>query len=78
MPSAPPHGREGVWEISTVLPLQTVILRWWREEGGSAVTFGSDAHVPAELARNFVEAAAIAEAVGFRRTQDPFEPWTPR
>jgi histidinol-phosphatase (PHP family) len=65
-------------EISTVLPLDVVILRWWREEGGSAVTFGSDAHEPAELMRNFVEAAAMAQAVGFRPTEDPFEPWRRR
>jgi histidinol-phosphatase (PHP family) len=71
-------GQGRVLEISTVLPLQIVILRWWREEGGSAVTFGSDAHEPAELARNFAEASAMAEAVGFRPTQDPFEPWRRR
>jgi histidinol-phosphatase (PHP family) len=71
--------RQGrVLEISTVLPLHVVILRWWREEGGSAVTFGSDAHEPAELARNFVQAAAMAQAVGFHPTQDPFEPWRRR
>jgi histidinol-phosphatase (PHP family) len=71
--------RQGrILEISTVLPLHMVILRWWREEGGSAVTFGSDAHEPAELARNFVDAAAMAQAVGFHPTQDPFEPWQRR
>jgi histidinol-phosphatase (PHP family) len=71
--------RQGrVLEISTVRPLDIVILRWWREEGGSAVTFGSDAHEPAELARNFVEASAMAEFVGFRPMQDPFEPWRRR
>lgn len=62
-------------EISTVLPLDAAVLRWWHEEGGTAVTFGSDAHEPADLARNFTEAAAMAEARGFRPTADPSTPW---
>ncbi len=38
-------------EISTVVPLHDTILRWWHEEGGDAVTFGSDAHDPSAVAR---------------------------
>jgi histidinol-phosphatase (PHP family) len=63
-------------EINTRLPsLQDTLLGWWRDEGGDAVTFGSDAHQPAELADNFREAADLASAHGFRPTADPYEPW---
>lgn len=61
-------------EINTSLPLDPRILRWWWEEGGPAVTFGSDAHTPADLARGFPAAAALAEAIGFR-PGDPWQPW---
>ena len=66
---------ERVLEINTVLPLDATIVGWWREEGGRAVTFGSDAHVPSELARNLREAAAMAETVGFTMSKDPLAPW---
>jgi histidinol-phosphatase (PHP family) len=62
-------------EINTVVPLQARILRWWHEEGGEAVTFGSDAHEPARMASGFVAAAAMAEADGFRPTRDPLAFW---
>jgi histidinol-phosphatase (PHP family) len=39
----------------------------WREEGGEAVTFGSDAHDPTLLARAFVEAGAMVEATASDR-----------
>jgi histidinol-phosphatase (PHP family) len=52
------------------------IPQWWTEEGGRAISFGSDAHVPHELARNFPEAAALAEHFGFRPRSDPAEFWT--
>ena len=64
-----------VLEINTALAPRARILRWWREEGGSAVTFGSDAHEPAELARGFAAAAGLAEAAGFRPAADPLQPW---
>ena len=66
---------ERVLEINTVLPLDATIVRWWREEGGRAVTFGSDAHEPSELARNLREAAGMAEALGFTMSKDPLAPW---
>jgi len=53
-------------EINTVVPLAPEILRWWRESGGGAVTFGSDAHEPAKLADGLADAAAMAESCGFR------------
>jgi histidinol-phosphatase (PHP family) len=53
-------------EINTVVPLAPEIVRWWHDVGGDAVTFGSDAHAPDYVARRFTEAAATAEACGFR------------
>jgi histidinol-phosphatase (PHP family) len=63
-------------EINTRLPLHPQIVRWWHEEGGAAVTFGSDAHRPALLARGFAQAAALAEASGFRPGRHPYDFWT--
>lgn len=63
-------------EISTAVPLHDTVLRWWHEEGGDAVTSGSDAHEPSEVARHFLEAAAMAEAHGFRPGRDPLDFWT--
>jgi histidinol-phosphatase (PHP family) len=62
-------------EFNTKLPMDPVILRWWREEGGSAVTFASDAHEPLTLARGFADAAAVVEATGFRPGRHPYDPW---
>lgn len=62
-------------EINTVVPLHSVILGWWYDEGGEAVTFGSDAHEPAEVARGFAMAAALAEAHGFRPSDNLLGPW---
>jgi histidinol-phosphatase (PHP family) len=67
--------RDLALEINTVLPLDATVLRWWREEGGTTVTFGSDAHEPDELARNFARAAAMAQAHGFRAPADPLGLW---
>jgi histidinol-phosphatase (PHP family) len=55
-----------VLEINTRIPLDRQIVQWWRQEGGTAVSFGSDAHDPLGLARGFTDAAAMAEAAGFR------------
>jgi histidinol-phosphatase (PHP family) len=33
-------------EINTSGPLHPEIVRWWREAGGTSVTFGSNAHDP--------------------------------
>ena len=34
-------------ELNTSSPLASAtLMRWWYEEGGGAVSFGSDAHVP--------------------------------
>ncbi|WIM93215.1 PHP domain-containing protein [Actinoplanes oblitus] len=62
-------------EINTRIPLDATILRWWHEEGGEAVTFGSDAHQPDLIAHGFPEAAAMAEAHGFRPGSRPYDFW---
>jgi hypothetical protein len=51
------------------------ILTWWRQEGGQAITFASDAHDPAALAAGFADAAHLAEAAGFAAGHDPCGPW---
>ncbi|GAB7051194.1 PHP domain-containing protein [Catenuloplanes indicus] len=63
-------------EINTRRPLDEVVLRWWHQEGGDAVTFGSDAHEPDALARGFADAAAMAQAHGFRPGPRPYDWWS--
>jgi histidinol-phosphatase (PHP family) len=62
-------------EINTVIPLHPVLLRWWHDEGGDAVTFGSDAHEPSAVARGFRDAVQLAEAHGFQPCRDPYDFW---
>jgi histidinol-phosphatase (PHP family) len=62
-------------EINTRIPLDATILRWWHEEGGDAVTFGSDAHEPALVAHGFREAADMAAACGFRPGKSRYALW---
>ncbi len=62
-------------EISTRVPLHATIVMWWHEEGGQAVTFGSDAHDPSAIAWDFKDASQMAEAHGFRPGRDPLELW---
>ena len=65
-----------VLELNTASPLVSVsLLRWWREEGGTALSFGSDAHLPGYVGERFGEAAGLAEAAGFRPGRDPFDFW---
>lgn len=52
------------------------IPQWWAEEGGRAVTVGSDAHDAATLAANFPEAMAMVESFGFRPGRRPEDFWT--
>lgn len=49
--------------------------QWWAEEGGTTVTFGSDAHTPDALAAHFPEATAMLEHLGFRPRRDPEDLW---
>jgi histidinol-phosphatase (PHP family) len=67
-----------VLEINTRLPFHPQIVRWWYEEGGAAVSFGSDAHRPDEIARRFASCAAMAEAAGFVPGDDPAGFWCRR
>ncbi len=65
-----------VLEINTKSPLASVqLLRWWRESGGRAVSFGSDAHQPWRVGDKFKQAVDIAEAAGFSPSRDPFDFW---
>ena len=52
-----------------------MVIRWWWEEGGERVSFGSDAHEPSAIAKGFGEAAAAVEAAGFRPAADPVDFW---
>ena len=51
------------------------IPQWWQEEGGQAVSFGSDAHVPELLAHGFPEAMHMVDHVGFRPGASPEDFW---
>lgn len=62
-------------EINTVVPLPAAIVRWWYEAGGDALTFGSDAHEPSTVARDFAHATAMAEAAGFHPGRRPHDLW---
>jgi histidinol-phosphatase (PHP family) len=53
-----------------------MVLRWWREEGGGAVCFGSDAHTPEHVAAGFGLAQDAAAAAGFKGGSDPLAFWT--
>jgi histidinol-phosphatase (PHP family) len=56
--------------------LRPWIPRWWSEEGGLALTFGSDAHTHDLLANNFPEAMAMVEYFGFSPGRRPEDFWT--
>jgi histidinol-phosphatase (PHP family) len=65
-----------VLEVNTKGPLISVdLLRWWRECGGRAVSFGSDAHQPWRVGDKFKLAVDVVEAAGFRAGRDRFDFW---
>ena len=65
-----------VLEVNTKSPLVSAgLLRWWREVGGRAVSFGSDAHQPWRVGDKFKLAADVVEAAGFRAGRDRFDFW---
>lgn len=68
-------GRGLVLEYNTSHP-SPWIVPWWREEGGRAVSFGSDAHEPTRLAQGFDEARTVVEASGFGPGRRPHDFWT--
>lgn len=63
-------------EVNTRGKLRPELLRWWREEGGEAISFGSDAHTATGVAQGFADAAAMAEAAGFRPGRRSEDFWT--
>jgi histidinol-phosphatase (PHP family) len=63
-------------EVNTSSPLASVDqVRWFYEEGGGAVSFGSDAHNPRSVAQRFDVAVDVVEAAGFRPGRDRFDFW---
>jgi histidinol-phosphatase (PHP family) len=65
-----------VLEVNTKSPLASVeLIRWWRDVGGRAVSFGSDAHQPWRVGAKFKLAVDVVEAAGFRAGRDRFDFW---
>jgi histidinol-phosphatase (PHP family) len=64
-----------VLEVNTRIAPSAEIVRWWYEAGGGAVSFGSDAHDPADVAQGFADAAGLVEAAGFAPGDDPHGFW---
>jgi histidinol-phosphatase (PHP family) len=65
-----------VLEVNTKSPLASVeLMRWWRDAGGRAVSFGSDAHQPWRVGAKFKLAVDVVEAAGFRAGRDRFDFW---
>jgi histidinol-phosphatase (PHP family) len=65
-----------VLEVNTKSPMVSAeLLRWWREAGGRAVSFGSDAHQPWRVGDKFKLAIDVVEAAGFRAGRDRFDFW---
>lgn len=63
-------------EINTRSPMaSTELVRWWRQEGGDAVSFGSDAHDPYSVGHEFALAVDIVEAAGFTSGRDRHDFW---
>ena len=75
--------RGTVLEVNTTRGVEPVrglcpgprVVRWWWEEGGEQVSFGSDSHEPSRIAAGFADAAAAVEAAGFRPATDPTAYW---
>ena len=65
-----------VLEVNTRSPLvSSDLVRWWHEEGGGAVSFGSDAHQAYRVGPRFDVAVEIVEAAGFRPGRDRYDYW---
>jgi histidinol-phosphatase (PHP family) len=67
---------ERVLEVNTLIPASFEVVRWWRAVGGQRVSFGSDAHRPEDVARNFKHVSAMVESAGFRSPSEPYQLWT--
>ena len=68
-----------VLEVNTtrgdVLCPDLSVVRWWRELGGQAVQYGSDAHQPDKVAEGFNVATQMVESAGFKPAKDPTALW---
>lgn len=68
-----------VLEVNTtrghVLCPDLKVVRWWRQAGGQAVSFGSDAHQPDKVAEGFKVATQMVESAGFKPARDPMALW---
>lgn len=63
-------------ELNTTSPLASAtLMSWWYQEGGDAVSFGSDAHIPLRVGQRFDEAVDVVEAAGFRPGRDEYDFW---
>lgn len=63
-------------EVNTAGPWPAPeVVGWWYQEGGDAVSFGSDSHVPETVGRNFATATALVESHGFRPGRSPVDLW---
>jgi len=51
------------------------VVRWWRELGGQAVQYGSDAHSPDKVAEGFRVATQMVQSAGFKPARDPVSVW---
>jgi histidinol-phosphatase (PHP family) len=51
------------------------VVRWWRDLGGQAVSYGSDAHQPDKVAEGFELATQMVQAAGFKPARDPMALW---
>lgn len=65
-------------EVNSRLPMNSALLAWWCDEGGDAITFGSDAHRPAKVGHGFSDAARMADAYGFHGGSTPQDMWVRR
>lgn len=63
-------------EMNTSRSVRPWIPQWWAEEGGRAVSFGSDDHETNGLAANFYETAALLDHFGFGPGRRPEDFWT--
>ena len=68
-----------VLEVNTtrgnILCPDLTVVRWWREVGGQAVQYGSDAHQPEKVAEGFSVATQMVESAGFKPASDPTGLW---
>jgi len=68
-----------VLEVNTtrgsILCPDITVVRWWRELGGQAVSFGADAHQPDKVGAGFELATQMVQAAGFKPAKDPMALW---